>query len=104
MPTKITADVHPKAKKREVVLRDDGTLRIRVTAAAEEGKANQAVCELLAETLSVPKRDVTLVSGHRNRNKVPEVALERDDLVNRLSALRDLQENHTDELQPKHDD
>jgi uncharacterized protein YggU (UPF0235/DUF167 family) len=52
---------------------NDGTLCIKVAAAAEGGKANRAVCDLLAEAFGIAKRDV---SGHRNRNKVLEVALD----------------------------
>ncbi|MDA0798753.1 MAG: DUF167 domain-containing protein [Chloroflexi bacterium] len=91
MPTRISAHVQPKARKREIVRLGDGTLRIKVTAAAEDGKANQAVCDLLAEALGVAKRAVSVVSGHRNRNKVLEIDLTADELVNRLANLGDLE-------------
>ena len=87
MATRITAHVQPKARTREIVLRDDGSLAIKVTVAAEEGEANQAVCDLLAERLGIAKREVRLVSGHRNRHKVLEVALEADAVDAVLGAL-----------------
>jgi hypothetical protein len=89
MATRITAHVQPKARTREIALRDDGSLTVKVTVAAEEGKANEAVCDLLGERLGIAKRDVRLVSGHRNRNKVLEVALEREDLLTRLAGSSD---------------
>lgn len=91
MPSRIAVHVQPKARKRELMRLDDGTLRVKVTAAAEDGKANQAVCDLLAEALGIAKRDVSVVSGHRNRNKVLDVALERramDSAIGELPRVR----------------
>jgi uncharacterized protein len=87
MSMRIAVHVQPKAKNRDVSLRDDGSLRMRVTVAAEGGKANEAVCDLVAETMGVAKRDVSLVSGHRNRSKVLEIALETDAVAIVLAAL-----------------
>ena len=42
---------------------------VRVTAAPEGGKANDAVVALLAKRLRVPKRSVRIVRGHKSRNK-----------------------------------
>lgn len=47
---------------------------MRVAAAPEDGKANDAVICLLAETLALPARDVQIVSGRSSRDKT--VALE----------------------------
>jgi uncharacterized protein (TIGR00251 family) len=87
MPARIAAHVQPKAKTNEIVRLDGGTLRVKVTAAADGGKANKAVCELLAKAFGVPKRDVTLVTGQRNRNKVLEIALDQCALDAGLSGL-----------------
>lgn len=42
----------------------DGTLKIRVAAAPEKGKANEALCAFLAGHFGVPRADVSIVSGH----------------------------------------
>jgi uncharacterized protein len=47
--------------------------KLRVTAPAEGGRANAAVLRLLAETVHVPRRSVSLVSGHGARDKVVEL-------------------------------
>lgn len=44
-------------------------LAVRVTAPADDGKANKAVAKLLAFHFGVPARDVTLVSGATARLK-----------------------------------
>ena len=53
----------------------DGRLKIAVSAPAENGKANKAICEFLADELDTSKSCVRIVSGHTSRNK--EVLVER---------------------------
>ena len=50
-----------------------GAWRIRVQAPPVEGAANDAVCDLLAEALRLPKRDLRVVSGTTARTKVIEI-------------------------------
>jgi hypothetical protein len=50
-----------------------GAWRIRVQAPPVEGAANEAVCDLLAEALRLPKRDLRVVSGTTARTKVIEI-------------------------------
>ena len=47
----------------------DAWLAVRVTAPADDGKANKAVTKLLAFHFGVPVRDVALVSGATARLK-----------------------------------
>ena len=49
-------------------------IKIKVAAAAESGKANKAVCDLLARTLGVKPRDVEIVCGQTSPEKVMRVA------------------------------
>jgi uncharacterized protein (TIGR00251 family) len=66
----LTVKVVPKASNAEVVgLLADGSLKVKVTAAPEKGRANAAVCELLAEVLGVPKRNVEIVRGETSHTK-----------------------------------
>jgi uncharacterized protein (TIGR00251 family) len=44
-------------------------LKVRVRAAPSEGEANDALCRLLAKTVGVPPRDVTLAAGATARVK-----------------------------------
>ncbi len=45
------------------------TLKLRVSAPPEKGKANKAVCKLLADALGIHTRDVEVVSGHTASRK-----------------------------------
>ncbi|MBC8167331.1 MAG: DUF167 domain-containing protein, partial [Bryobacteraceae bacterium] len=68
--------VIPKSSKDEVTgLLDDGSLRLKVTAAPVKGKANSAVCELLAEQFNVPKRNVEVLRGETSHIKQIRVNL-----------------------------
>ena len=52
---------------------DHGTLKVRVTAAPEKGKANKAVVKLIAKHLGVPISAVAIISGHTGHNKTVEI-------------------------------
>ena len=77
----------PGAARPEVVGRHGQGWKVRVAAAPEGGKANDAVVRLLAEALDVPKRDVAIVSGHGARDKVVAFAgIGAEEIERRLSA------------------
>jgi uncharacterized protein len=61
--------VQPRAAKDEVVGFQGDALKVKVRAPADQGKANRAVCELIAEMVGVPRRDVVVVSGGASRHK-----------------------------------
>lgn len=48
-------------------------LKIRVSAPPERGKANKAICILLAQTLGVRKGDIEIVSGATSPEKTVRV-------------------------------
>jgi uncharacterized protein len=74
MPLRLTVRATPKAGRNEIAgRRADGALLVRVTAAPENGRANAAVCGLVAKALGVPKGAVRIVRGDTSRDKVLEV-------------------------------
>ena len=54
---------------REGLKADGDVLRVQVTARAVEGRANRAVCRLVAAALRVAPGRVVLVRGERSRDK-----------------------------------
>jgi uncharacterized protein len=52
----------------------DGALLVRLGAAPVAGAANDELIALLAKTLRIPKRDITIVSGERSRSKRVRIA------------------------------
>ncbi len=75
---KISVKVIPNAKQNEVV--DDAfdllgarILKVKVNQPPEDGKANKAVVELLAEYFKVRKNAVSIIAGETSRNKIIEI-------------------------------
>lgn len=62
-------------------------IKARVRAVPEDGKANQALVELLAKILGVPKSTVRIVAGATARLKRIEITGDSADLAARLEAL-----------------
>jgi uncharacterized protein (TIGR00251 family) len=57
--------VIPRSAKTEIAGEmSDGTLKVKIAAPPEKGKANAALCAFLAGHFKVPRSAVTIVSGH----------------------------------------
>jgi uncharacterized protein len=59
----------PGARKAGVVGEQAGALKVAVTAPPEDGRANQALTELLRDWLGVKRSQVELAAGATSRNK-----------------------------------
>jgi uncharacterized protein len=67
--------VIPKSVKTEIAGElADGTLKIRIAAAPERGKANAELCAFLARDLGVPKSNIEVISGHTSPLKLIRVS------------------------------
>ena len=71
--SRISVRVRAGAHRDEVVGIVDGVLQVRVAAPAHEGRANRALCRLLAERLSIAPSRVAIARGGRSREKLVEV-------------------------------
>jgi uncharacterized protein len=77
--------VQPRAKRTEVAGERGGAVVIRVSAPPVDGKANEAVEKLIADTLNVPKRAVAIVRGDGSRDKLVRIdGLSADEARTRL--------------------
>lgn len=63
----------PNAPRSAVVGWLGDALKVKVHAPALEGRANEELCEFLAEALGVPRRAVTLLRGDKSRQKVVRI-------------------------------
>ena len=82
---RIEVRVTPRAARSEVIGLDDaGRLLVRLAAPPVEGKANQALIDLLALTFKISKRRVTLERGDRGRIKLIEIEGMHEDELKRL--------------------
>lgn len=84
---RITVRVTPRGGRDAIDGWADDVLRVRVSAAPADGKANEAVVRLVARALRVPPSAVSLVSGARGRTKLLEVSgLTESEARQRLGA------------------
>jgi len=51
----------------------DGVLQARVTAPPVDGRANKAICKLIAKRLGIAVSRVSVVRGEKSREKLIEV-------------------------------
>jgi hypothetical protein len=86
--TRLRLRVSPGASRSEVVGPHGDAWKVRVTAPPESGRANEAVRELIASALGVPRADTEIVSGAASRDKVLVVrGLTPNEIAERLGAV-----------------
>ena len=70
--------VSPRAGRNsiDVFQADDTAVKIKVTEAPEDGKANKAIIALLSKTLRVRKSSIILIQGATTRNKLFKILSE----------------------------
>ena len=72
----IDIKVIPNAKHTELIKTETG-YKARLTAPPVDGKANEALIELLSKEFGVPKRNIEITKGATSRNKA--VAIKTED-------------------------
>ena len=63
----------PNAPSSRVVGWLGDALKVKVHAPALEGRANEELCEFLADQLGLPKRAVILAQGEKSRQKLVRI-------------------------------
>jgi uncharacterized protein (TIGR00251 family) len=80
--------VQPKASRNQVESYQAGTVKVRVTAPPQGGKANAAIVSLLAQTLGVAKSRVRIIRGGASRDKTVSVeSLTPEEVQARLRSV-----------------
>ena len=64
----------PGASRNEIVGIIGDRLKIRISAAAEAGQANNAICKLLASAIGVRVKQVSIESGQANPQKIIRIS------------------------------
>jgi uncharacterized protein len=88
---RIEVRVRPGARRDQVGGCWDGphgpALLVVVRARAVDGRANEAVVVALAEAFGLRRREVEIVTGHRGRDKLVELAGAQAPMHDRLGEL-----------------
>jgi uncharacterized protein len=82
---RITVRLQPRAHRDEIVAARGGVLLVRVTAPPVDGRANRALCRLVADRIGVAPSRVTVIRGERSRDKL--VAVDGLDQARAAAAL-----------------
>jgi uncharacterized protein len=61
--------VQPGASRTEFAGKHGDRIKVRLAAPPQEGKANAALIEFLAQHYGVPRRNVRITSGLKSRQK-----------------------------------
>ncbi|MGA7410836.1 MAG: DUF167 domain-containing protein [Bryobacteraceae bacterium] len=66
--------VVPRSSKSELVgILEDGSLKVKLAAVPEKGKANEELRKVLARTFGVPRNQVEIVAGETSPRKLVRV-------------------------------
>lgn len=84
-PVKLAVKVVPGASRSEISGWLGDTLKVRVSAPPEHGKANAALEEIVCQALDLPRGSARVVGGARSPRKTLEISgLSESELYRRL--------------------
>ena len=78
----------PGARKAGILGEQGGALKVAVTAPPQDGRANEALAEVLREALGLKRSQLELLSGQTSRDKRFLVRrMDREELQRRLTGV-----------------
>jgi uncharacterized protein len=84
----IEVRLKPRGSRDELLGMRDGVLQAKVTAPPVDGKANKALCRLIAKRVGVAPSRVSVVRGEKSRAKVVRVeGIDQAELDRALEGL-----------------
>jgi len=87
--TTLTIQVHPNAKRNEVLGFEEGILRLKIAAPPVEGKANKELISFLSKTLGTSKSSITIDHGHISKVKIVTIlGLDRNQIYERIEVSK----------------
>lgn len=78
MVKKFKLKVKTNAKSESVKELPSQELEVHVKASPMEGKANKAICKLLAKHFRLPQRSVAITHGFKSKHKVVSIDDDKD--------------------------
>lgn len=83
---RLTIHLTPKASYNKIEgwafnAEDQKILRVKVTAVPENGKANEALINILAKALRIPKSKISLIRGETSKIKELEIEIEEEKVL-----------------------
>jgi len=69
----LTIRVKPNKKENKIIPLEGGVFEVWTKKPSKEGEANEDSIKQVARYLKIPKSTITIVRGHKNKEKVLEV-------------------------------
>lgn len=85
---RLTIHAKPGARKSELEVMQDGSLRVWIHGQPADGEANKELIRFLSEILDIRKSAVTIISGANGRFKIVEVEIEEGLLAQKLAPFK----------------
>ena len=80
--------VKPKSKVDQVTVNPDGSLRVKIKALPEDGKANNYLVKYLAVVFDLPQSHIQIVSGFTNSHKRVNIVADELHVRNIISKIK----------------
>ena len=87
---RVTVRLSPQASAGRLIgiaISADGrrVLKASVTAPAQDGRANEALLQLLARAWRLPRRDLSIVAGSTSRSKAVRLVGDPQQLIDKIA-------------------
>jgi hypothetical protein len=64
----VNIKISPNSKKNEII-KENESIKIKITAQPIDGKANKAVIEYLSKNFKIPKTSIEIIKGETSKEK-----------------------------------
>ncbi|MES0329332.1 MAG: DUF167 domain-containing protein [Dehalococcoidales bacterium] len=82
---RLAVRIQPCATSNEVAGMSQETLRLKIAAPPQKGRANRELVAFLSQRLGLKRNSVEILSGHTARNKVIRIrGLSKEEVLKRL--------------------
>lgn len=71
---KIKVKIITRAKRNQIIGWEGDVLKIKLSAAPIDGKANEALLDFLSKNWGMAKSDIKIIRGLKSKNKILEIA------------------------------
>ena len=87
----IKVKIVPNSSKNDII-KEEGFIKVKVTAQRVENKANKALIEILSKRLKVPKTSFEIVKGNTSKEKTLFVKIEseskKEEIISEINNLK----------------
>jgi uncharacterized protein (TIGR00251 family) len=81
--------VKPNSKTDQVILQEDGSIRVKIKAPPVDGKANKYLIRFLADFFDIPRSQVELIKGETSSHKTIAINATQQQIDARLKHPND---------------